>query len=149
MHGVRAAVLPAEQGGEGGRPHQARRAVRPRDRGFSEGLALERELQQQLFQSDDAKEGLKAYVEKRKPNFSWPSDGLLAADCLLLNNDPALQAGVIRQVVIVEATGARGVEVARGARLARRQEPNLIDLRALRVFRMRVRRHVVRPDCGC
>ena len=33
------------------------------------GLALERELQQQLFQSEDAKEGLDAYVNKRKPNF--------------------------------------------------------------------------------
>ena len=37
---------------------------------FTEALALERELQQQLFQSDDAKEGLGAYVDKRKPNFS-------------------------------------------------------------------------------
>ncbi len=36
---------------------------------FSEGLAIERELQQQLFQSDDAKEGLSAYVEKRQPKF--------------------------------------------------------------------------------
>jgi enoyl-CoA hydratase/carnithine racemase len=34
------------------------------------GLALERELQQQLFQSEDAKEGLGAYIEKRRPNFS-------------------------------------------------------------------------------
>ena len=33
------------------------------------GLALERELQQQLFQSSDAKEGLDAYVNKRKPDF--------------------------------------------------------------------------------
>ena len=33
------------------------------------GLALERELQQQLFQSSDAKEGLDAYVSKRKPTF--------------------------------------------------------------------------------
>lgn len=33
------------------------------------GLALERELQQQLFQSEDAKEGIDAYVNKRKPNF--------------------------------------------------------------------------------
>jgi len=33
------------------------------------GLALERELQQQLFQSEDAKEGLAAYTEKRKPEF--------------------------------------------------------------------------------
>jgi enoyl-CoA hydratase/carnithine racemase len=38
--------------------------------GFSEGLALERELQQRLFESDDAKEGLSANLEKRKPNFS-------------------------------------------------------------------------------
>jgi len=38
--------------------------------GFHEGLALERELQQRLFESDDAKEGLKANLEKRKANFS-------------------------------------------------------------------------------
>ena len=37
--------------------------------GFSEGLALERELQQRLFESEDAKEGLRANLEKRKPNF--------------------------------------------------------------------------------
>ena len=37
---------------------------------FESSLAIERELQQQLFQSDDAKEGLSAYVEKRKPNFT-------------------------------------------------------------------------------
>jgi enoyl-CoA hydratase/carnithine racemase len=36
---------------------------------FESGLAIERELQQQLFQSGDAKEGLSAYVEKRKPAF--------------------------------------------------------------------------------
>jgi enoyl-CoA hydratase len=36
---------------------------------FESALALERELQQQLFQSEDAKEGLDAYVNKRKPNF--------------------------------------------------------------------------------
>src|SRR5438034_4667601 len=33
-------------------------------------LAVERELQQQLFQSDDAKEGLGAYNAKRKPQFA-------------------------------------------------------------------------------
>lgn len=33
------------------------------------GLALERELQQQLFQSEDAKEGLDAYVSKRQAEF--------------------------------------------------------------------------------
>ncbi len=37
--------------------------------GFSEGLALERELQQQLFQTGDAKEGLEAYSQKRAPRF--------------------------------------------------------------------------------
>ena len=36
---------------------------------FEQALTLERELQQQLFQSEDAKEGLAAYVEKRKPAF--------------------------------------------------------------------------------
>ena len=36
---------------------------------FENGLTLERELQQQLFQSEDAKEGLKAYVEKRVAAF--------------------------------------------------------------------------------
>ena len=33
------------------------------------GLALERELQQQLFQSADAKEGISAYVQKRPARF--------------------------------------------------------------------------------
>ena len=36
---------------------------------FESALALERELQQQLFQSEDAKEGLDAYVSKRKAEF--------------------------------------------------------------------------------
>lgn len=36
---------------------------------FESALALEREMQQQLFQSEDAKEGLDAYVQKRKPQF--------------------------------------------------------------------------------
>jgi len=38
--------------------------------GFGEGLAIERELQQLLFESRDAKEGIAASVEKRKPTFS-------------------------------------------------------------------------------
>jgi enoyl-CoA hydratase len=36
---------------------------------LAEGLALERELQQQLFESEDAREGLAAHLEKRKPSF--------------------------------------------------------------------------------
>jgi enoyl-CoA hydratase/carnithine racemase len=36
---------------------------------FSEALSLERELQQQLFTSEDAKEGLSAYLEKRSADF--------------------------------------------------------------------------------
>jgi enoyl-CoA hydratase len=36
---------------------------------FNDALAVERELQQLLFQSEDAKEGLAAYIEKRKPQF--------------------------------------------------------------------------------
>jgi enoyl-CoA hydratase len=37
---------------------------------FEQGLALERELQQQLFTSDDAREGISAFNGGRKPNFS-------------------------------------------------------------------------------
>jgi enoyl-CoA hydratase len=36
---------------------------------FESALALERELQQQLFQSEDAREGIEAYINKRKPQF--------------------------------------------------------------------------------
>ena len=59
-------------------PHKAAKAVGHIKRavqsglesGFSEALALERELQQRLFESSDAREGLNANLEKRKPNFS-------------------------------------------------------------------------------
>jgi enoyl-CoA hydratase len=37
---------------------------------LEQGLALERELQAELFASEDAKEGLSAYVEKRSATFS-------------------------------------------------------------------------------
>ena len=37
---------------------------------LAEALAVERELQQQLFQSQDAREGIGAYLEKRKPEFN-------------------------------------------------------------------------------
>ncbi len=37
---------------------------------FESGLAIERELQQQLFESDDAGIGLNAYVGKQKPEFT-------------------------------------------------------------------------------
>ncbi len=36
---------------------------------FESALAIERELQQQLFQSEDAKEGIAAYTEKRMATF--------------------------------------------------------------------------------
>lgn len=59
-------------------PHKASRAVGRIKRSvcsgvevpFSEGLAIERELQQLLFQGDDAREGLAAYVERRAPEFA-------------------------------------------------------------------------------
>jgi enoyl-CoA hydratase/carnithine racemase len=39
------------------------------DMSLEQGLALERELQQQLFRSHDAKEGLVAFTQKRKAQF--------------------------------------------------------------------------------
>jgi enoyl-CoA hydratase len=36
---------------------------------IADGLALERELQQRLFESEDAREGLAAYANKRPPEF--------------------------------------------------------------------------------
>jgi len=58
-------------------PNKASRAVGRMKRavqsgaeaGFLEGLSIERELQQLLFQSEDAKEGIAANLEKRKPQF--------------------------------------------------------------------------------
>ena len=38
--------------------------------GLEQGLALERELQQRLFESPDAKEGISAYNARRTPSFS-------------------------------------------------------------------------------
>jgi len=38
--------------------------------GLTDGLALERELQQRLFEGEDAREGLAAYLDKRAPAFS-------------------------------------------------------------------------------
>ena len=37
--------------------------------GFEQALALERELQADLWGSSDAEEGIRAYLEKRKPTF--------------------------------------------------------------------------------
>ena len=59
-------------------PHKASRAVGRMKRavqsgaeaGVLEGLSIEREVQQLLFQGEDAKEGIAANLEKRKPQFS-------------------------------------------------------------------------------
>lgn len=59
-------------------PHKAAKAVGLIKRSvqsgwevpFESALAIERELQQQLFQSEDAKEGLVAYVAKKTPKFT-------------------------------------------------------------------------------
>jgi enoyl-CoA hydratase len=40
------------------------------DVGLADGLALERELQQLLFEGEDAKEGLRANLDKRTPRFT-------------------------------------------------------------------------------
>jgi enoyl-CoA hydratase len=40
------------------------------DRPLEEGLEIERELVEPLFSSDEAKEGIGAFMEKRKPEFS-------------------------------------------------------------------------------
>jgi enoyl-CoA hydratase/carnithine racemase len=61
-----------------GPPHKAslaigriKRAVQSgAEAGFGDGLALERELQQLLFESNDAREGIAASVEKRAPKFT-------------------------------------------------------------------------------
>lgn len=49
--------------------HIKRAVVTGSEMSFAEALGLERELQQQLFTSEDAKEGLAAYLEKRAPQF--------------------------------------------------------------------------------
>jgi enoyl-CoA hydratase/carnithine racemase len=36
---------------------------------FHDSLALERELQQRLFESGDAREGIQANLDKRRPAF--------------------------------------------------------------------------------
>jgi len=46
-----------------------RAVVSGSEMGFGEALGLERELQQLLFEGEDAREGLQAYVEKRAPQF--------------------------------------------------------------------------------
>lgn len=49
--------------------HIKRSVVSGLEMSFESHLALERELQQQLFKSADAKEGFNAFNEKRKPEF--------------------------------------------------------------------------------
>ncbi|MFN0060280.1 MAG: enoyl-CoA hydratase/isomerase family protein [Planctomycetota bacterium] len=84
-HGILNAVWPAEEFwqklaryAEGFcAPERAARAIGLMKRSvqsgaesaLQEGLALERELQQRLFDSADAQEGIAAYLEKRTPRF--------------------------------------------------------------------------------
>lgn len=49
--------------------HIKRAVISGLEMGFGEGLALERELQQRLFVSEDAAEGIQAYNQKRPPQF--------------------------------------------------------------------------------
>jgi enoyl-CoA hydratase/carnithine racemase len=59
---------PAKASGAVGR---IKRAVQSgAEAGFHEGLALERELQQLLFEADDAREGIAANLEKRPAKFT-------------------------------------------------------------------------------
>jgi enoyl-CoA hydratase len=59
-------------------PHRASKAVGHIKRAvqsgiemsLSDGLSLERELQQRLFESEDAREGISANLQKRKPSFT-------------------------------------------------------------------------------
>jgi len=50
--------------------HIKRAVVSGSEMSFQDGLALERELQQRLFESEDAREGLAAYREKRPAKFT-------------------------------------------------------------------------------
>ncbi|HWG91495.1 MAG TPA: enoyl-CoA hydratase/isomerase family protein [Candidatus Thermoplasmatota archaeon] len=49
--------------------HIKRSVQSGQDVGLEEGLVMERELQNLLFKSEDAKEGIAAYVGKKVPNF--------------------------------------------------------------------------------
>ena len=49
--------------------HIKRSVISGLEMSFESGMTLERELQSLLFKSQDAKEGLAAYVEKRQPKF--------------------------------------------------------------------------------
>ncbi len=49
--------------------HIKRAVVAGAEMSLEQGLSLERELQQRLFESIDAGEGIGAYNEKRKPEF--------------------------------------------------------------------------------
>jgi enoyl-CoA hydratase len=67
MEYARQFVPPAKAAGAVGRIKRA--VVTGAELPFAEALAFERELQQLLFEAEDAKEGISAFVEKRAPSF--------------------------------------------------------------------------------
>jgi enoyl-CoA hydratase len=78
LHGKSFREVALEYAGQFTPPHRASRAVGHIKRAvqsgmemsFSDGLALERELQQRLFESADAQEGIAANLEQRKAAFT-------------------------------------------------------------------------------
>jgi enoyl-CoA hydratase/carnithine racemase len=70
VHDYAMQFTPPNKAAKGRRAYQARRSVGPRVWIHRRSRARSASLQQRLFESDDAKEGLQANLEKRKPNFS-------------------------------------------------------------------------------
>jgi hypothetical protein len=73
--------------------------------GLEQGLALERELQQRLFEGDDAKEGIAAYNARRAPVFFVHSGSELARVLLKAGSYPRLAHPAARPLLIRVSPG--------------------------------------------